>query len=143
MNTELAQTLEQAAAQAVATLAPRVGTRLDYAPASLALIEELLAEAAELFEELDEDRILGLVQQLGSYVMVVGQREFGGQFFWDEEEQQPVLVVGEPACHIALMAWNQVLRRLQGDPTQEIPFFYAGFAERARAAVPGDEVLFM
>jgi hypothetical protein len=55
----------------------------------------------------------------------------------------PVLVVGEPAFRVALLTWDRVRARLSGDAADNIPFFYAGFAERVRQGEPGSDVLFV
>jgi hypothetical protein len=36
-----------------------------------------------------------------------------------------------------------ISERLKGDPAENIPFFYDGFAQRAKAAKPGDRVLYV
>jgi hypothetical protein len=50
--------------------------------------------------------------------------------------------VGEPDFHVALMTWDKVKGRLRGDAADSIPFFYDGFAERARQAEPGVRALY-
>jgi hypothetical protein len=42
-----------------------------------------------------------------------------------------------------MMALEKVRGRVGGDEADNIPFFYAGFAERARKAVPGDDALYL
>lgn len=54
-----------------------------------------------------------------------------------------VIVVGEPEFHVAIITWDKVAGRLSGDPADNIPFFFAGFTERVRAAVPGDRAIFV
>src|SRR5262249_566979 len=52
--------------------------------------------------------------------------------------RRAVLVVGEPSFHVALLSCPRVALRLKGDPADNIPFFYDGFAKRAKAGRPGD-----
>ena len=132
-----------AASGAVATLQERAGGRLDYSPASLAAVDDILAEVSGYVSELDEAVVTGLVQQLGCYVLEVARRAYGGTYYWHEEGEQPVLVVGEPEAHVALMAWSKVTGRVTGDEGDAIPFFFEGFAERAAAPEPGSSVLFL
>jgi hypothetical protein len=54
-----------------------------------------------------------------------------------------VLVVGDPVCHIGLHATDKVRGRLGGDTADNIPFFYSGFAARARRREPGDEATYV
>jgi hypothetical protein len=100
-----------------------------------------LAEAAEYFSELPENQIRTLVQQVGCYILEVAHRQFGGEFFWHEQLDQPILVVGEPERHISMVTWTKVRGRLAGDPADNIPFFYEGFANRATSAPAGTHAL--
>ena len=84
-----------------------------------------------------------LVRILGSYVLEVGRREFGGKFYWHDGRDQPVLVVGEPDYRIAILTFDKVRGRLFGDQADNIPLFYQGFAARARTAEPGADVLYV
>ena len=49
----------------------------------------------------------------------------------------------EPAYHVAFMTWDKVRGRLGGDLADNLPFFYDGFAERARQAAPGTRALYV
>jgi len=73
----------------------------------------------------------------------VGRRQFGGRYFWHDQYDAPILVVGEPSFHVALVSWPRVALRLKGDPADNIPFFYDGFAKRAKAGRPGDRAIFI
>jgi hypothetical protein len=140
---DLTQQIVNAAEKAVLLCESRSGDRLDYSEASLAVVEEMLGEAAEFAAAIDPAQTDGLVQQFGSYILEVGRREFGGRYLWHDEREQPVLVVGEPVYRVAMMTWDKVRGRLGGDSADNIPFFYAGFAERARTARPGDDALYV
>jgi len=61
----------------------------------------------------------------------------------DKYGARPVLIVGEPEFRVAMIAWDKVRGRLSGDKADNIPFFYAGFAERVRGAQPGDDALYV
>jgi hypothetical protein len=132
-----------AAERAVVSLQARAGGRLDFSVESLGAVDEMLVEASAYVAELDEAVVTGLVQQLGCYVLEVGRRAFGGEYFWHEEGEQPILVVGEPAAHVALMTWSRIVGRLTGDEGDDIVFFFAGFAQEAGQPEPGSNVLFL
>ena len=132
-----------AAERAVVSLQARAGGRLDYSIASLAAVDEMLVEVSGYVADLDEAVVTGLVQQLGCYVLEVGRKAFGGEYFWHDEGEQPILVVGEPAAHVAMMTWSKVVGRLTGDVGDDIPFFFNGFAEKAAQPEPGSNVLFL
>jgi len=132
-----------AAERAVTSLQARAGGRLDFSVASLAAVDEMLVEASAYVADLDEAVVTGLVQQLGCYVLEVGRRAYGGEYFWHDEGEQPILVVGEPAAHVALMSWSKVVGRLTGDVGDDIVFFFNGFAEKAAHPEPGTDALFL
>lgn len=131
------------AERAVAALQERAGGRLDWSVASLAVVDEMLVEVSGYVADLDEAVVTSLVQQLGCYVLEVGRRACGGTYFWHEEGEQPVLVVGEPEAHVALMAWSKVTGRITGDEGDDIVFFFDGFAWKAAQPEPGSNVLFL
>jgi hypothetical protein len=135
--------IARSAAEAVAFCESRDGFKMDYSESSLAIVEDMLAEVAAFAAEITPDQLTALTQDFGNYVLEVGRREFGGRYVWHTERDQPVLVVGEPAYRVAIMAWDKVRGRLTGEVADNIPFHYAGFAERARRASPGTDVLFV
>lgn len=140
---DITQQVVNAAQKAVKLCDSRPGGELDFTEPSLAIVDDMLAEAAQYASELSSGQLLGLAQQFGCYVLEVGRREFGGRYLWHDQRDQPVLVVGEPTFRIAMIAWEKVRGRVGGDEGDNIPFFYAGFAERARKAKPGDDALYV
>ena len=140
---KLAQQVIDKAERAVDQLRDRSNDALDYSESSLAVVEEILAEATDFVDETPAEHVDALVKMLGSYVLEVGRREFGGTYYWHKGRDQPVLVVGEPDYRIAILAFDKVRGRLSGDEKDSIPFFYRGFAERARSAEPGADVLYV
>jgi len=140
---DLAQDIAEAAANVVDVAESLdVGT-LDYSEASLAVLEEILEKAAGWEDEMTPEQLQNFAQACGCYVLEVGRREFGGRYCWHEQREQPVLVVGEPDFRVALLAHDAVRGRLSGDRAYNIPFLYAGFAERARRAEPGTDALYV
>ncbi|GAB7036893.1 MULTISPECIES: hypothetical protein [Catenuloplanes] len=116
---------------------------LDYSARSLDRVDAMLAEAAQFRDEMPPGAFDSVAEQFGCYVLEVGRREFGGDYVWHPERRAPVLVVGAPAYRVSLLTWDKMKGRLAGDEADDVPFFYAGFAGRARAARPGDSVLYV
>jgi hypothetical protein len=140
---EFVQQIADVAADAVAQLRDRSNDELDYSEASLAVVEEMLAEASGFVDDMPDEQVDGLVQLLGCYVFEVARREFGGRYCWHDDRDEPVLVVGEPAYRVAMIAFDKIRGRLSGDEGDNIPFFYQGFAVRARSAEPGTDALYV
>ena len=140
---ELSTQIRQAADRFVAISESRSGSKLDYSEASLVLVEEMLAEAADFASEMSQSRLSGLVRDFGCYIMEVGRQEFGGCYRWHEDRDRPVLIVGEPLFRVAMLSWDKVKGRISGDESDNIPFHYAGFAGRVRQATPGTDVIYV
>ncbi|MDJ0941322.1 MAG: hypothetical protein QNJ00_16290 [Woeseiaceae bacterium] len=140
---DLANQIKEKAELAVSQFEERSGGRLDYSPASLDVIDEMLREASDFSNDMPPDQINALVKLMGSYVLHVGFVQHGGVFYWSDEQQQPVLVVGEPDFRIAIMTFGKVRGRLLGDEGDNISFFYVGFSDRIRDAEPGVDALYI
>ena len=139
----LSDQVHENAALAIKQFQGRAKGTIDYSASSLELIEEMLDEAANHWSDLKPETSETLVELMGCYILEVGYREHGGKFAWYEKRKQPILVVGEPAFHIAMITFDKVRGRLSGDKADNIPFFYQGFSERAKMAEPGTNALYV
>lgn len=140
---QLAEDINKSAQMAIKAAETMGWGKLDYSEESLNLIEEMADEAAQSKTQLSEDQISAIVQQFGSYIHEVARRHFGGKYYWYTAKDQPILVVGEPDFRISMITWDKIRGRISGDLGDNIPFFYAGFAERVKSARPGEEVFFV
>jgi hypothetical protein len=133
----LATQVSDKAKLAVAQFQERAEGRLDYSVRSLAVVEDMLAEASAYRSEMSQKDQDALVELFGSYILMVAYTEHGGAFYWQEQRNQPVLVAGEPKFHVAILTFEKVRGRLGGDKADNIPFFYEGFSKRVSTALPG------
>jgi hypothetical protein len=117
------ETAEKIAAAAEKASFKRDGEKMDYTEASLVEVEDMLDEAADYLSAMTPEQITNVVQNVGCYILEVGRREFGGRYLWQDDRDQPVLVVGEPAFRVAMITWDKVRGRLSGDDGDNIPFF--------------------
>ncbi|MGA0601494.1 hypothetical protein ACO2Q3_12395 [Caulobacter sp. KR2-114] len=137
----------QAQARRLAELAAeaarqRPNSVLNFTPESLRIVDDMLAEAAAHAPPLTDERKREVVQAFGCYVLEVARREFGGAYQWSDGDRGPMLVVGDPDFQISLVTWPRIAKRLGGDPAASLSAVYQGFADRARAAAPGDKAAF-
>jgi hypothetical protein len=139
---KLTHQITKAAASVVEMSESRNGVGLDFSEASLEMIEEMLEESSQYVEQMSPEQQQIIVQDFGSYILEVARRKFGGQYLWFDKRKQPVLIVGVPKYKIALITWDKVRGRLNGDTGDNIPFFYSGFSERIAKAEPGQDVLY-
>lgn len=144
MSEPLIASIERAAAKFVDMGDMRDATRpLDFSRGSLDVVGEMVTEAASWCATLPPDQLATLVQNIGCYVLEVGRAQFGGAYHWQQDTNQPILVVGEPASHVALMTWDKVRIALRGDPADNLSFFYDGFADGVARAQPGTRAVYV
>jgi len=139
---ELPDEIAKAAERAVRMAAGRGGAQLDYTEASIPLVEEIVAEAAEYADQLSQAQLKRLAEDFGSYILEVARRTYGGRYLW-YHDREPVLMIGDDTSHVAIATWGKVQGRLSGDEADNIPFFYQGFAERVKLAEPGKRTLYV
>ena len=99
----------------------------DYSIESLVDVDQLLDEMNDF--EIDKDTIFNMCTMIGSYIFETARKNYGGKYYWIQEEQQPILVVGEPDFSVAIMAWDKVKGRLENGTEDNIPFYVEGFRE--------------
>lgn len=108
--------------------APVARAQLDFTPASLEALDELLGEFHTSGVEAPQDVITGA----GCYVMEVGRAEHGGVYQAFNEDDPLVLVVRHEAGQVGLLATSKVKGRVMNGPEDNLPFFYAGFTQAIR-----------
>lgn len=99
----------------------------DYSIKSLAEVDDLLEEMRD--DALDEDIIYNIYTMVGSYVFETARRNYGGEYYWLQDEQQPILVAGEPDFSVTIKVWEKVRGRLENGVEDNIPFYIEGFKE--------------
>jgi len=121
----------------------RAGEVLDYTDGSIALVEEMLAEASAHARRMSEAQLRRLSQDIGCYILEVARRNHGGGYVWAGDRNEPGMLVGEPRFAITLFCWDKAYGRLRGGDAHGIPAFYGGFVERVRQAKPGERVVLL
>ena len=99
----------------------------DFSVQSLRKLDDILEELCEY--ELDNDALNSISSMAGSYIFEVARRNYGGQYFWVQERDQPVLVTGEPEFSISIFAFDKIRGRIQNGKEDEIPYYFDGYIE--------------
>lgn len=81
-NLDLAFQVREKASVAVVQFQERADGRLDYSEKSVATIEEMLVEASRYSKEMSAADQKALVELMGSYVLEVAHRQYGGNYQW-------------------------------------------------------------
>lgn len=111
----------------------------DYSIESLTVVDRLLEELSDY--EPDEDAIYNTASMVGCYVFETARKNYGGEYFWIQEEQQPVLVAGLPDFQVSIRAWEKVKGRLINGKEDSIPFYIAGYKEHIEQGKRGDSIM--
>ena len=117
--------------------------KVDYSRESLNSIENVLDDLSDITYEVDIELVGNAINLHASYILNVAYNEFGGRFSVIKRgnEVLPILIVGEPNFEVGIIAHDKVKGRINGDPADNIPFFYQGFVEHVESATPGKKVI--
>jgi hypothetical protein len=99
----------------------------DYSVESLLNLDDLLDELNDY--EIDEDTLYSISSMAGCYIFEVARRNYGGDYYWDEEREQPILVTGKPNFAISIYAFDKVRGRVVNGKEDNIPFYFNGYIE--------------
>lgn len=99
----------------------------DYSFESLGEIDRLLDEMRDY--ELDEDAVYNICTMVGSYVFEAARINYGGTYYWIQEEEQPILVAGEPDFSVSVKVWEKVRGYLKNGSEDSLSFYIAGYRE--------------
>lgn len=117
--------------------------QLDYSEKSISVVELILNEMSENSLLLTEEQITMITQEYGCYLLLTTHKLYGGEFFWNGEHEQPMLIVGEPEASIILLTWYKVKGRLLGDKLDNVAYFIEEFSKAAFAPEAGTQLLYM
>lgn len=99
----------------------------DFSVQSLRKLDDILEELREY--KLDNDELDSVSSMAGSYIFEVARRNYGGQYFWAQDRDQPVLVTGEPEYSISIFAFDKVRCRIKNGKEDEISFYFDGYIQ--------------
>nr|WP_315258686.1 hypothetical protein [uncultured Flavobacterium sp.] len=102
---------------------------LDFSVKSLIVLDQLLEDVSDFYEDMDDAQQQNIVSKAGAYIFEVAKQNYGGKFFWYDNLNQPILVAGQPEFEISLLAFEKVKGRLENGYEDNIPFFFQGFIE--------------
>lgn len=117
--------------------------QLDYSEKSVSVIEIILSEMAEKSLMLSEEQTAMISQEYGCYLLLTAYKLYGGEFYWNSDYEQPMLIVGEPHATIALLTWNKIKGRLLNDKADHVAYFFEQFAHDAVNPEVGKNVLYI
>ena len=105
---------------------------LDFSVDSLNVIDHILEEASDFYDDMSEAKKQNFISAVGAYIFEVARRNFGGKYFWYDSLNQPILVTGQPVFEVSILALDKVKGRLENGSEDNIPFYFAGYLERVK-----------
>lgn len=102
----------------------------DFSVGSLDGVDELLDELSEF--EVDGDTLDSASSMAGCYIFEVARRNFGGNYYWVQEKEQPVLITGEPAFSVSIFAFEKARGRIVNGKEDHIPFYFEGYIQAVK-----------
>lgn len=103
------------------------GYKFDYSIESLADVDDMLDDVRS--SEKDENMLYNVYTMSGCYVFETARRNYGGEYYWLEDEQQPILVAGEPAFSVIIKAWEKTKGFLKNGREDSLAFYIQGYKE--------------
>ncbi|MCX8641296.1 MULTISPECIES: hypothetical protein [unclassified Gilliamella] len=117
--------------------------QLDYSEKSITVVEMIISEIAEKNFSIPEEQLNMIAQEYGCYLLLTAHKIYGGEFYYNEEFEQPMLICCEPDAMIVLMTWNKVKGRLLGDKTDHIAYFLDEFGKATFQPEKGTHVVYL
>lgn len=140
---ELYQEIEAWAQNAILNSPKWSINQLDYSEKSITVVEVIISELAEKNFSIPEEQLNMISQEYGCYLLLTAHKIYGGEFYWNEEFQQPMLICCEPDAMIVLMTWNKVKGRLVGDKADHIAYFLDEFGKATFQPEKGTHVVYL
>ncbi|MFQ1016662.1 hypothetical protein [Gilliamella sp. BG7] len=140
---ELYQEIEAWAQNAILNSPKWSINQLDYSEKSITIVEMIISELAEKNFSIPEEQLNMISQEYGCYLLLTAHKIYGGEFYWNEEFQQPMLICCEPDAMIVLMTWNKVKGRLVGDKADHIAYFLDEFGKATFQPEKGTHVVYL
>lgn len=103
--------------------------QLDFSVDSLQLLDEIMEENTPFYKQGNDETKRIMIIKIGAYIFEVARQNFGGQYYWYDKLDQPVLVTGQPEFEMSLLAYQKVKGRFENGSEDNIPFFFAGYVE--------------
>lgn len=119
----------------------RYGNKLDFSVKSLEIIDTILDEAADFYEDIGQEQKNWIINTVGSYIFEVARRNFGGKYYWLDQRNQPIFVTGQPEFEISIVVFDKVKGRMENGKEDNIPYFFKGYTERVENAKEGDRAM--
>ncbi len=113
--------------------------QLNYSENSLLNVDWFVDDQYQFGDPLNAEYNNEIIELVGSYVLEVARKIYGGEYYWNETKTEPILVIGQPEFEISLSIYDKVRTRLETEHSENIIYYFNLFAEKVKAAKAGDK----
>ncbi len=115
--------------------------QLNYSENSLLNVDWFVEDQYQFGDPLNSEYNNEIIELVGSYVLEVARQIYGGNYFWNEDKTEPILVTGQPEFEISFSIYDRIRTRLETEHSESILYYFNLFAEKVKNAKPGDKEL--
>lgn len=102
---------------------------LDFSVKSLEEVDKIIEDSTVFYKKADSETKRKMIIKIGAYIFEVARKNFGGEYYWYDRLEQPILVTGKPEFEMSLLAYEKVRGRFENGQEDNIPFFFEGYVE--------------
>lgn len=97
---------------------------LDFSIGSLMQVDTVLKNAGEMLSYQQDAVIENSAYAMGCYIFEVARRIYGGNYYWHEKLNQPILVIGEPDFAVSCLAVEKAKDRILNSMEEHLIFYF-------------------
>lgn len=102
---------------------------LDFSINSLQHVDQIIADSSEFYRKADNETKRKMIIKIGSYIFEVAKCNWGGQYYWYERLNQPILVTGKPQFEMSLLTYEKVRKNFENGTADNISLFLEKFKQ--------------
>ncbi|MDF7671020.1 hypothetical protein PT276_07425 [Orbaceae bacterium ESL0721] len=140
---ELYQEIEAWAHNAILNSPKWSISQLDYSEKSITVVDMIINELSKKNFSYSEEQLDMIAQEYGCYLLLTAYKLYGGEFYWNDEMQQPMLICCEPDATVVLLTWNKVKGRLLGDKADHLAYFLDEFGKATFRPEKGTNIAYL
>lgn len=82
--------------------------KLDFTIESLREVDLIIKDSIGFYKKADLETKRKMIIKIGAYVFEVARKKFGGQYYWYNRLDQPILVTGQPEFEMSFLAYEKI-----------------------------------
>jgi hypothetical protein len=113
--------------------------QFDFSEESLVHVDRFIADQYQFGDPLNAEYNNEIVELVGSYVLEVARKIYGGNYMWNKDKSAPILMSGQPKYEIVFSTFEKIKKRMETERSENILYYFNIFAQKVKNAKPGDK----